>query len=122
MVDGVGCSVVNVKADSKIVESFFHHFMININHFLRRYAFIFCFDCDRHSMFIRAAHKNDVALMKSQIAGVNICRKIAARHMTNVYRTVSIRQSSSDCISFWIVQFYIFMAAKIVELWLNITI
>ena len=98
---------VNIKRNTQLLKRFFDNAMIAVNNILRRNTLFFSFNCDRHPVLIRATNKQHLFTLQSQISNINICWNIHTCQVTNMHRTICIRQSRSNQRTFKI--FHIFL-------------
>ena len=91
---------INIKRNSKFLKRLFNKAMISIYNILRSYSFFTRTNGNGHSMFIRTSDKKDIFFFQTEIADIDISRNIHTGKMTNMHRTISVRQCRSHSRSF----------------------
>ena len=92
-VSGACSTAIYVKRDTKVLKRLLDKVVITVYYLLSRDTLLACPYGDRHSMLIATAHKNYVTPLKSEIAGIDVCRHIHTSQMTYMHRAISVRQS-----------------------------
>jgi len=63
---------------------------------LRADSFLFCFECNGHTVLVGAPDEQDVLSFESEITNINVCRDVNAGQVSDVNRPVGIGQSGGD--------------------------
>lgn len=74
--------------------------MVAVYDVLRGNTFFAGFQGDGHAVLVGASDENDVAAFKPLVAGIDVGGYIHAGQVSDVYRTVGVRQSSGYEYSF----------------------
>ena len=100
---------INIKRNTQLLKRFFNNTMIAVNNILRRNTLFLSFNRNRHTMLIRATNKQHLFALQSQISNINICWDIHTCQVTNMHRTICIRQCRSNQRTFKIFHIFLFV-------------
>ena len=93
MVDSGSRAGIDIKRDTELLERFLDDVMVAIHDILRRNAFLLGTKRDGHTVLIGATNHQDLLTLQAEITCVNIGRHINTRQVSDMHRTVGIRQS-----------------------------
>ena len=83
---------VDVERDAELLERVAYQGVIAVDDVLRCAAFLLGADGDGHSVLVASADKDDVFLLESQVADVDVGRYIDAGQVSDMNRSVGIGQ------------------------------
>ena len=86
-------TAINVERNTKTLETVLNKIMIAVNHLLNRYAFLAGTNGYGHTMLIATTDEQTFASLQTKVARIDISGHINTCQMTNMYRSVCIRQS-----------------------------
>ena len=76
MMNRIGCTTVNIKGYTKLLERVFDLFIVIINDLLWSFTLFSGLNGNRHPVFICTRHKNHILLLKAQVANIDICWQV----------------------------------------------
>ena len=93
VVNLTGRARVDIERDAKTLKTGFDEFVITIDDFLSSDALFAGTNGYGHSVFVATTDKKDITSLETQIAHVDICRDIDSGEVSDMNRTVGIRES-----------------------------
>ncbi len=96
VVNRIAGSGVNVERNSETLERILDHAVVFVHDILRGNTFILGFQGNWHAMLVGAADKSHFLSVHPEKTGINISRNIHAGKVSDVNRSVGIRQSRSN--------------------------
>src|SRR3569833_1903064 len=92
MMNGRRCAMVDVERYTNLLETGFYLLVIFIDNCLWRSILLFCLYGDSGTVLVRTTDVYYVFMTQAQVAHENISRQISTRQVTDMQRTVRIRQ------------------------------
>ena len=92
-------SGIDVETDTELSEGLLYQLMVFVHDILRRAALLAGLNGDGHPMLIRSAHEEHVPAAHSQVPDVDISGNVDSRQVSDVNRSVGIRQSGRNKIT-----------------------
>ena len=91
--------------------------MIAVHDILRGASLLLRLDRDRHTMLIRATHIQHILTSHSQISHIDVRRDIYTGEMSDMHRTIGIRQrtgyqSSVEILTHYILYLYFYLYTR----------
>ena len=93
VVQGCAGAVVYIKRNTQVIKILFDDGVVLIYNSLRRSALLHRLYRYGRAMLIAAAHKHYIALLRAQVAHINIRRQVSPRQVANVLKAIGIGQS-----------------------------
>ena len=93
-------TAVYIERNTEFFERFFNQVVITIHHILRRASFFAGTNGDGHSVFVASADKQHLLTFQTKVSYINVGRHIHAGQVSDMHRTISIRQGGSYRCSF----------------------
>src|SRR3569833_4014169 len=106
MMNGFTGTVINIKGDPHICKVLFDQRMVFIDDGPGCGAFLHGLKGDGSPVFITAAYKRYIPLLRSQISDIYIRRQVGPSQVTDMFQAVGIRQCCRDQVSFWLIHTY----------------
>lgn len=109
VMDGKSRPGIVVEAHPELFKALSVYFMIQIYDLLRTYPFFLCGYRDGNAVLIRPAYEDYVVASEAQVPDENIGRKVGARKVSEMNRTVRIRERRRNkCAGIfrWCVEFF----------------
>ncbi len=98
-------TTVNIERNAKFFERLLYYLMVSINNVLRSNAFLTSLERYGNAVFVGTANEEYIAVFQAVVASIDVGRHIHASQMSNMYRSVCIRQSGSNGNSFVVFHF-----------------
>ena len=92
-------SGIDVETDTELSEGLLYQLMVFVHDILGRAALLAGLNGDGHPVLIRAAHEKHVPAAHSQIPDVDVSGNVDSRQVSDVNRSVGIRQSGRNKIT-----------------------
>ena len=91
---------IDVETDAELREGVLDQLMVFVHDILGRAALLAGLYGDGHPVLVRAAYEEHVPAAHSEISDIDIGGHVDSRQVTDVDRSVRIRQSGGDKIAF----------------------
>ena len=91
-----GGTRIDIERYPEIGKRTFDQFMIAIDHLLGRDTFFACTNGNRYTMFVASANEQHFLTLQTQITGINVRGYIHSGEVTDMHRTVRIRERCCD--------------------------
>ena len=89
-------AAVYVEWNAEFFERLLYQIVVTVYYILRGDSFFLCTNRDGYSVFVLTSDKSYIFFFQSQITHVDICRYIYTGQVTDMYRSVRIRQCRCD--------------------------
>ena len=100
VVGRVGGAGVDVEGDAQLLERLFDNVVITVHYVLRGHTLFAGFQRNRYAVLIGAAEEKHLLAVVAEVAGIDVGRDVNAGQMTDMYRSVGVRQRRGDGIAF----------------------
>ena len=86
---------IHVKRDAEALETRFNQIVVTVHNILHRATLLTGADSDRHTMLIATTHKKHIFTLQTLVAHIDVGWHIHTCQVTDMHRTIGIRQRSS---------------------------
>ena len=91
---------IDIETDTEVSERALDKFVITVNHLLSGNTFFTCANGDRHSVFVATAYVQHFLPLQTQVSCIDVSGNIYASQVTDMHRTVGVRQCRCDKCAF----------------------